>query len=225
MNAVTCAATATCSSACGYACRTTHSAGNRCTVSPKKPRSSTMTFFAVRVRSKNCAGLGAAIGHSVARRRTGTKRESPPRPGAGARQNSSGRSQARMGTRLAERDCVGDQSQKRGQPEDRSSESSPLNGDRCCGWLSAQPRSSVTDHQAQDKNLLAGPKPAWATRLAERDCVGDQSQKRGQPEDRSSESSPSNGDRCCGWLSAQPRSSVTDHQAQDKNLLSGPRPE
>ena len=34
----------------------------------------------------------------------------------------------------------GDQSQPRGQPEGRSSGSSPMNADRCCGWLSAAVR-------------------------------------------------------------------------------------
>jgi hypothetical protein len=38
---------------------------------------------------------------------------------------------------------------------------------RCCDWLSAQSRSGVTDHQAQDKNLLSGPRPESATRLRE----------------------------------------------------------
>ena len=50
MNDVTFAATAACNSACGYACRTIHSAGSKWTVSPKKPRSRTMTFLALRVR-------------------------------------------------------------------------------------------------------------------------------------------------------------------------------
>ena len=63
--------------------------------------------------------------------------------------------------------------------------------------------------RAQDKNLLAGPKLAWAAHLAERGWVRDQPQLRGQPEELSSGSSPGNDERCCGWLSAQPRSGVT----------------
>src|ERR1700733_11516094 len=57
MSEVMWAATATCSSACGYAWRIIHSAGNRWTVSPRKPRSSTMIFFASRVREKKSPGM------------------------------------------------------------------------------------------------------------------------------------------------------------------------
>src|ERR1035437_7796906 len=65
MNDVTFAATATCNSACGYACRTIHRAGNKWTVSPRKPRSRTMTFLAPRVRWRKFAGSEAAIGKSL----------------------------------------------------------------------------------------------------------------------------------------------------------------
>jgi len=62
---------------------------------------------------------------------------------------------------------------------------------------------------ARDKDLLPGPKRECATHLADRDCVGDQPQTRGQPEGRSSGSSPLNGEPCCGRLSAQSRSGFT----------------
>ncbi len=50
---------------------------------------------------------------------------------------------------LAERDCVEDQSQQRGQPDDLSSGSSPVNGESSCVWLSAQPRPGVRFNRSQ----------------------------------------------------------------------------
>jgi len=99
---------------------------------------------------------------------------------------------------LTERDCVGDQSQTRGQPEGRSSGSSLLHDERCCDWLSAQSRSG-----REQRNVT---QTIRSPALTERDCVGDQSQTRGQPEGRSSGSSPLHGERCCDWLLAQSRS-------------------
>src|SRR3974377_462719 len=56
-----CDETATCNSARGYACRTIHSEGSRCTVSPRKPMSSTMTFLASRVRCKKFSGMAGSF--------------------------------------------------------------------------------------------------------------------------------------------------------------------
>jgi hypothetical protein len=61
--------------------------------------------------------------------------------------NSSAGSKARTNDPLKERGCVEDQPQQRGQPEDLSNKSSPVNDERCCDWLSAQSRSGVAVHR------------------------------------------------------------------------------
>ena len=133
------------------------------------------------------------------------RRYGPPDAG----QNSSGRSQARMGepfggARLCRRPAADAWSARRTVEPIKPSEWRTL-------LRLAFSTVALRRHgpQAQDKILLAGRKLAGASHLAERGCVGNQPRPRGQPEELSSRSSPVNDGRCCGWLSAQSRSGVT----------------